>query len=270
MIFFIIQCVLTGRIFRCKNFKVSFQVKNGDCYELIKKIPHNSIDLILTDPPYNVSPCSTGNIKIKGRKDFKTDIAEWDHKPLNVSGLATQFQRILKPKGNIFIFTNYNLIGQFHKFFNPIFDTFNLFVWHKTNPSPQVRKKSFLSSCELIVCCWNKGHTFNFTTQNQMHNFFQGPICQGHERTSHPTQKPLKLLKHLIKIGSFKYETVFDPFMGSGSTGHASIELERDFIGFEIEKNYFQIAEKRLKDTHVLCEQNRQEDFLERIENNEI
>ena len=96
--------------------------------------------------------------------------------------LLKDFRRILKPTGNIFIFTSYNLIGKYHEIFNPVFDTFQFMVWHKTNPIPNIRKSSFLNSCELIVCLWNKGHTWNFTKQNEMHNFIESPICMGKER----------------------------------------------------------------------------------------
>ena len=97
---------------------------------------------------------------------------------------------------------------------------------------------------------WNKGHVWNFGKQNEMHNFFESPICMGPERLKkpkHPTQKPVKLLKHLINIATNKGEVVLDPFMGVGSTGVASIEIERKFIGIEIEKEYFNAAEQRIK-----------------------
>ena len=227
---------------------INFSLKNGNCYKLLSEVPNNSIDLILTDPPYNIGPCSTGNIKFKSRKFFNLDIADWDHKPLNISKLHKEFTRILKPKGNLFVFTNYNLIGDFHRLFDPTFDTFQIFVWHKTNPPPKVRKSGFISSCELIICCWNKGHTFNFGLQKEMHNHFEAPICMGLERLDHPTQKPLHILKHIVKIASNPKDTVLDCFMGVGSTGQAAMELKRHFIGFEINKNYFDQAKKRLED----------------------
>ena len=97
---------------------------------------------------------------------------------------------------------------------------------------------------------WNKGHTWNFGKQNEMHNFFESPICMGPERlkkTKHPTQKPVKLLKHLIKIASNEGDVILDPFMGVGSTGVAALEMERKFIGIEIDKEYFEAAQKRIQ-----------------------
>ena len=133
---------------------------NDDCFDSLKKIPDNSIDLILTDPPYNIAKYSTGNLKFDWRSDINNDLAEWDLKQLNPADLICEFKRILSPKGNIFIFCSYNIIGEYHKIFDPEFDTFQFMVWHKSNPVPNFRKSSFLNSCELIVSCWNKAERY--------------------------------------------------------------------------------------------------------------
>lgn len=222
-------------------------IKKGDCYKLLKGVPDSSVDLILTDPPYNLANYSTGNLKAHWRKDFNNDIAEWDKESLNIKGLLAEYKRVLKKTGNIFIFTAYNLLGDFHKFFDPEFDTFQIMVWHKTNPPPKLRKTSFLNSCELIACCWNKGHTWNFTNQKDMHNFIETPICMGKERLKHPTQKPLKVLNKIIEVSSNKGDLILDNFMGVGSTGESALKLGRKFIGFEIDNEYFKLAKARLK-----------------------
>ena len=124
-------------------------------------------------------------------------------------------------------------------------------VWHKTNPAPKIYKNGFLNSCELIVCLWNKGHQWNFSSQKEMHNFIETPICMQPERLKspkHPAQKPLKLLEHIIKIASNEGDTILDPFMGVGSTGIAACKLNRNFVGIEIEKEYFEAANKRFQE----------------------
>ncbi len=227
-----------------------FQIFRADSYEKIKEIPTASIDLILTDPPYNLSPYSTGNIKLSWRKDINNDVADWDKKIFRPKDWVKEFKRVLKPTGNIFAFTSYNLLGQWHEAFDSEFDTFQFVVWHKTNPVPKVLKAGFLNSCELIVCMWNKGHTWNFSNQKEMHNFIESPICMGKERVKnpyHPTQKPVRILKHIIRIASKPSDVVFDPFMGVGSTGVAALKLGRRFIGIEVDEGYFKAAEKRLK-----------------------
>ena len=226
----------------------------GNCYKNLKKIEDQSVDLILTDPPYNLANYSTGNIKADWRKTLNNDIAKWDEEFLNIEILKEEFVRVLKPTGNIFIFTAYNLLGDWHKSFDPIFDTFQIMVWHKTNPPPKLRRAGFLNSCELICCMWNKGHTWNFSTQKEMHNFIETPICMGKERLKHPTQKPVKVLKHILKIASNEGDTVLDPFMGVGSTGVACKEMSRNFIGIELEKTYVSLARDRIKNTVVQLE----------------
>lgn len=222
----------------------------GDCRDFMKKMPNNCVDLILTDPPYNISQYSTGNITLPGRLSLNNDIAQWDTIPLNPAELLWDFKRILKPDGNIFIFTSYNQIGKWHDVFDSEFDTFQFFIWHKTNPAPKIFKNGFLNSCEMIICMWNKGHKWNFSKQNEMHNFFESPICMGAERLKnpkHPAQKPVKLLKHIINIASNANDIVFDPFMGVGSTGVAALELGRRFAGCEIQSDYYVAAQKRIK-----------------------
>jgi site-specific DNA-methyltransferase (adenine-specific)/modification methylase len=227
-----------------------WQMILGDSRKKILEIPSGSIDFICTDPPYNLSQYSTGNIELDWRADFNNDLAKWDQETINPADWSTEFQRILSPKGNIFIFTSYNLIGKWHEIFDPLFDTFQFMVWHKTNPAPKFRRAGFLNSCELIVCLWNKGHTWNFTKQNEMHNFIESSICMGNERLKnpkHPTQKPVKIMKRLIELASNEGDLVFDPFAGVASTGIAALELKRRFIGIESEKEYFDASCERLQ-----------------------
>lgn len=122
-----------------KNIKLV----NWDSLDLIKKIPNNSVDLILTDPPYNIAKYSTWNIKFDWRTDINNDLAEWDLKDLNPFDLIHEYKRILKPTWNIFIFTSYNMIWKFHEAFDREFDTFQYLVWHKTNPVPNFFKNDF-------------------------------------------------------------------------------------------------------------------------------
>ena len=229
---------------------MNIDLRLGDARELIKQLPDRSVDLIFTDPPYNLSPYSTGNIKMSWRKEFNNDLAEWDKENFIPLEWADEFRRILKPTGNIFAFCSYNLIGKWHEAFDPLFDTFQFVVWHKTNPPPKLYRAGFLNSCELIVCMWNKGHIWNFGRQSEMHNFIESPICMGRERVKnpiHPTQKPLKVLSKIIEIASHEGAVVFDPFMGVGSTGVSAVQLSRNFIGFEVNPEYFAVSKERIE-----------------------
>lgn len=228
---------------------MTIELSNSDCRQYLSSVKDKSVDLIITDPPYNIAKYSTGNINLPGRCPINNDLGEWDIAEIDPKDFLEDFKRILKPKGNIFIFTSYNLIGKWHEAFDSEFDTFQFFIWHKTNPMPKIYKNGFLNSCEIILCLWNKGHKWNFSSQNEMHNFFECPICMGNERLKdpkHPAQKPLKLLEHLIKIASDEGDVVFDPFMGVGSSGVAAKKLNRNFIGCEIDKVFFDAAQKRI------------------------
>lgn len=228
-----------------------YLLMKGDCMEKLKLIPDGSIDLILCDPPYNLAKYSTGNMKFDWRHEINNDVAQWDLTDLEPEDFLHEFKRVLSPTGNIFLFTSYNLIGKWHAVFDSEFDTFQFMVWHKTNPIPNIRKSSFLNSCELIVCMWNKKHTWNFSRQNEMHNFIESPICCGRERLKnpkHPTQKPLSVLKQIIQIASKENDLVLDLFMGVGSTGVASRMLKRRFIGIEIDELYYNAAKDRLQE----------------------
>lgn len=223
----------------------------GDSRNVIKRIPDNSIDFILTDPPYNLGQHSTGNIQLPGRSAMNNDVAKWDMVDFNPEEWVDDFIRILKPTGNLFIFTSYNQVGRWYSCLDHRFDTTNFMVWHKTNPAPKIFKAGFLNSCEMVFTCWNKKHTWNFSTQKEMHNFIESPICMRPERLSdpkHPTQKPVSILKKMIEIASNVGDIIFDPFMGVGSTGVAALELQRRFIGIELNDSYFYAAKRRIDD----------------------
>jgi len=227
-----------------------YEIHLADSRDVLDQMPSRSVDLILTDPPYNLGLYSRGNISLSWRKEINNDLAAWDTVTFDPAHWADDFLRILKPTGNLFAFTSYNLLGRWHQVFDPLFDTFQFMVWHKTNPVPKVRKAGFVNSCELIVCMWQKGHTWNFTRQKEMHNFIETPICMGKERTRnpvHPTQKPLKVLEHVVDLASHPGDMVFDPFMGVGSTGVAAMNRNRRFWGAENEASYFRAAEQRLR-----------------------
>ena len=161
-----------------------------------------------------------------------------------------QCKRLLKPNASIWVIGSMQCIYIIGSMMQELgFWIINDVIWHKTNPAPKIYKNGFLNSCEMIICMWNKGHKWNFTKQNEMHNFFESPICMYPERLrepKHPAQKPVKLLKHIINIASNPDDIVFDPFMGVGSTGVACMELGRRFVGCEIDKVYFNAAKKRI------------------------
>jgi len=212
----------------------------GDCLEVMKEIPKRSVDLVLTDPPYNLS----GGAILKRRgADVGLD-EEWDYN-FSPSEYFPSMLQTLRRDGNMFVFCADNLLCEWRRLFEEAFDVQLFFIWHKTNPTPQFRKVSFLKSVEFIMCGWNKGHKWNFKTQKEMHNFFECPIVNSQKRR-HPTQKPLELISHLVEIASLPKDIVLDPFLGSGRTAIACEQLNRKWIGIEISEKYCEIAQKEI------------------------
>lgn len=223
----------------------------ADSRDVIKRIPDNSVDFIFTDPPYNIGKHSTGNIPLPGRTAMNNDVAAWDWVDFNPEEWADEFIRILKPTGNLFIFTSYNQIGRWYNCLDHKFDTSNFMIWHKTNPAPKIFKAGFLNSCEMIFTCWNKKHTWNFISQAEMHNFIESPICMSPERIKqpkHPAQKPVAILKKIITIATNEHDIILDPFMGLASIGVAALELNRRYIGIDVDRIYYEAANNRINE----------------------
>src|SRR4029453_4472413 len=128
---------------------VDITVWRGERRGLLARLPDASVDLICTDPPYNLGGYSTGNIKMAWRSDFNNDVADWDQIVLDPEECAPPFGRVLRPTGTVFAFTSYNMLGRWHEVFDPAFDTFQFIVWPKTNPPPKLRRVGVPNSCDL-------------------------------------------------------------------------------------------------------------------------
>lgn len=216
------------------------KIHNMDCLEGLKLIEDNSIDLILTDPPYNLNYRSN-----HGSDEFKEKIQnaqEWDN-DFDIKPYIPEFMRILKDNSYCLIFGCEENIALMKEL-----GCYQVLVWDK-----QHNGMGDLSD-------WGIGYEFIFY-------FRKGnPKLRGHringvlnikhigyfDMAVHPTQKSLKLIKYIVEKCSDKGNIVFDGFMGSGTTALACKQLERDFIGFELNKDYIESANKRLEQTNLL------------------
>jgi len=225
-----------------------------DALAFLKQISDNSVDLVVTDPPYNIS--QKQNMKFDGRVIIK-NFGDWDF-GFDPKPILAELRRVLKPNGQIYVFCGTAQIPIYMQEFIEKWFFRNLLIWYKTNPPPRMSKTNFLFATEYIVyAIKDKGKpslsTFNFSSQSTMHNTFISGALQGKERLKgkdgmaiHPTQKPLAILKKLISVSSKEGDIVLDPFMGIGSTAVACKELKREFIGCEINKTYVEWANNRL------------------------
>jgi site-specific DNA-methyltransferase (adenine-specific) len=225
----------------------------GDCYEEILKVGDSSVDLIIIDPPYNISKSSnfkkhslTTPDELKTKYNISIDFGDWDKKEIDWENLFLQFKRVLKNGGTLIIFydvwksTELKECADRYKF-----NQHRVCCWMKTNPVPVNSKVNYLSNAAEYFFTFVKGKkpTFNSEYDN---GYYTYPICHGKERYSHPTQKPLNLISDLIKKHTNEGDVVLDCFAGTGTTGHACVNLNRNFILIERDENYFDIIDKRL------------------------
>mgnify|MGYP004444074435 CR=1 FL=1 len=239
-----------------EQITINSQIGCGDCLKLIKKLPDNSVYLILTDSPYNLGLfMHQRGTNMKGMRDNHFAYSGWDDMAFNqwckvMKRFIKECSRVLKPKGALVIFmsimkveTIINLAtgnGFYYK---------TVGIWHKTNPMPRNMNLHFLNSVEPWLYFVNQGHTGTFNNGGKpIHDFIETSTITSSEHRigKHPTQKPKMLLEHFVKILSNEGDVVLDPFMGSGSTGVVCETNNRKFIGFELNKEYFDIASQRI------------------------
>lgn len=230
----------------------------GDCLTVMKNMEEESVDLIFADPPYNVS--GENNLTVRSGKPTKLDKGDWD-KIDNLHEFNLQWisecVRLLKPNGTIWIsgtLHNHPSIGMALKELG--LWIINDVVWYKPNATPLLSRNRFVPSTEIIwVAAKSKKYYFDYELAKkmnggkQMRNLWE--INARKHVTPHPTEKPEELLERIILIGSKEGDMVLDPFMGSGTTGVVAKRYNRNFIGVEINPEYFEWAKKRIEETTV-------------------
>lgn len=237
---------------------VKLLLYNDDCLEILKKIKSDSIDLIFADPPYFLS---NGGKSIRSGKVVSVNKGEWDKKEnyeditLFTKKWINECYKALKIGGSIWVSgTIHNIFDVKNAMDEVGFKIINIIVWHKSDPPPLIYKNKFRFSYELIIWA-SKGfnHTFNYEDMFKINNaeledVWTIPAVQMNEKKFgyHPTQKPEKLLERIIKSSSKEGETVLDPFMGSGTTCYVAKKLNRNYIGIEKEKKFFNISKRRI------------------------
>ena len=225
----------------------------GDCLQELPKIESNSIDLIITDPPYLISRDSNfKQISDSTSKEMVTkynisiDFGDWDKVELDFNYLFKEWFRILKKGGTLIVFYDIWKSNEIKESANMVgFKQPRVCAWAKTNPVPINSKTNYLSNATEYFFTFVKGGkpTFNSEYDN---GFYKFPICHGKERFQHPTQKPLSLISQLIEKHSNIGDLILDNFAGTGTVGEACVELDRKYILIEKEEIYFNMIENRL------------------------
>ena len=217
------------------------QLYQGDCLEVMKNIPDKSVDLVLTDPPYNIA--RDNNFTTMGRAGI--DFGEWD-KGADLFSYIKEVSRVLTRDGSFVVFNDCKNLGDIARFAESLdFETKDMLRLKKTNPMPRNRDRRYVTDYECAVWFTKKKAKWTFNRQDLT---YQRPefVCSV-DKGLHPTQKSLKLMQELILIHSNEGHVVLDCFMGSGTTGVAAKNLNRDFIGIEKDEGYFKIAQERIE-----------------------
>jgi site-specific DNA-methyltransferase (adenine-specific) len=216
---------------------------HGDCLDILKTIPDNYINFVLTDPPYNIARAN--NFNTMGRRGI--DFGEWD-KGFDLFSYIKEVPRILSKNGSIVIFNDWKNVGDIARFCEGVgLEIKDMLRWEKSNPMPRNRDRRYITDYEVAVWCVNKGAKWTFNRQDEKYQrpLFKGSLTPQSERTEHTTQKPLYLMEELIKIHSNEGDIVLDMFAGSGTTGEACFRLGRKYIMIEKDDNYFKIIKER-------------------------
>ena len=215
-------------------------ILNADYLPAIKNLKNDSIDLIVTDPPYKV--ISGGNksagrpVGILERNDGKI----FEHNDVDMAVAFKEMYRVLKDDSHIYIMTNMLNLFKFHEqMIEAGFKIHNLLVWKKNNCTPN---RWYMKNCEYTIFARKgKAKTINNPGAKTVHDFDN---ILGTK--NHPTEKPVELIKFYVENSSNEGDTVLDPFMGGGSCAMACKNINRDFIGFEIDPIHFKTTQDRL------------------------
>lgn len=211
----------------------TIEIKQGDCLELIKKLPDASIDAIITDPPYFLG--MTHN----GQKGCFNDLVIC--KPF-YNKLFTEYKRILKPDHCMYFFCDWRSYAFYYPLLNASLKVDNMLVWVKHG---RPTKTHYGYGNELILFSGNIKQCYISNVIQNVKSF--NLIDKTKEKKVHPTQKPVELIEKFILDSTNDNEIILDTFMGSGSTGVACINTGRHFIGYELDEAYFGIAKSRLE-----------------------
>jgi site-specific DNA-methyltransferase (adenine-specific) len=241
----------------------------GDCLEVMSQLPAESFDFIFADPPYFLS---NDGFSVRSGKQVSVNKGEWDRAQgvdvdyeFHRSWLA-EAQRLLKPNGTIAVSGTYHSIFQCGFAMQTLgFRILNDLIWFKPNAAPNLAGRNFAAAHETII--WaskstKSKHRFNYEDMKiydapsdllknpgkQMRSVWVVPSTPAREKSfgKHPTQKPLALLNRLIAATTQEGDLVLDPFVGSGTTGVAALELGRKFVGIDTDSHFLELAKQRL------------------------
>lgn len=228
-----------------------FKIYNEDSYGFIEILEKKQISVnhIITDPPYNISKDNNFTTMNSANRQG-VSFGEWD-KNFDLYSWIPLYGSLIKDGGSFIIFTSYRSISyMIDKLENSGFLVKDILKWIKTNPMPRNVNRRYVQDTEFAIWAVKPKKKWVFNKPEwvpYLRSEFRTATVSGRERTKHPTQKSYQLMVDIIDIHSNPGDIILDPFMGSGTTGVAAINRNRRFIGIEISKEYYDIAEARLQ-----------------------
>lgn len=226
-------------------------IYNQDAVLGLQQIQEKSIDLIVADPPYVISKESNFHT-MKDRKNARTgtNFGNWDIDFDNAPWITESF-RTLKPGGSLIVFNDFkksSIVVDIATSAGYVYK--DTLIWKKTNPMPRNRDRRYIPDVEMLIWFVKPGK-WTYNRQNEKYESSILPFAVesgGGFKRYHPTQKPVKLIEYLLSIHSNDGDVILDPFMGSGTTAIAAINTNRNFIGFELDKNYYDTCINRINE----------------------
>ena len=224
-----------------ENFKLFCK----DCLEVIKGIEDESIDLIITDPPYKIvkGGCTNKAVKYSGTNhDELKNGTLFNKNEINFNDWIPKLYDKIKDGGHVYIMCNdRNMREVLNVSHESKFKLLNILTWKKTKHNPN---RYYLKNSEFIIML-RKGKAVNINNMGT----YQVLEVPNVDKKTHPSEKPVDLMKILVENSSKLNDVVFDPFMGTGSVGVACMNANRKFIGVELDEKYFEIAKQRIEDS---------------------
>lgn len=233
------------------------QLVHGDNRDIIKTLPDKSVDLIVTDPPYehvqggmSSKRLNTGVFKSESYMNSKMSEFKHDDIFMFLDAVIPKMKKV-----NMFIFCSKLQVAHYFDYINQHKKLkYDVLIWDKSTTAGKYTMKSskfFTQDIEYVIRIYESGvslrKVFNETGEHLQSGLYLKRQRFDKPKGTHETMKPVELLAQYIRLASDEGDTVLDPFMGSGSTGVASINTGRDFIGIELDDNYFEIAKNRIE-----------------------